>query len=176
MTTTTTKASGAAKGGKRAKPPRRKSSSGGRKRVQYPDHIRAAVKTARELRQANYAGPGAKQAAAVDKAIREAGHADEPLKAIGLSERKARACASGSMERDEMRGLDGLHKLAAEIGDPWCKGRNLASLVLALHVGREPKAGNQAAAGRARQAQAQGEKKPEQPVPASDEGDDKTAA
>lgn len=100
------------------------------KATKYPPEITEAVRLAKAARGTTNGAPGAKQHVLVRTEVGEGATAAEILKASGVKSEKAlRAIADGSSDRDEIKVL---HPLAAKFADPFCKGRNLASILVAM--------------------------------------------
>ena len=102
-----------------------------KKAAKYPVEITEAVRLAKEARGTTNGAPGAKQHVMVRKAV---GNATVPeiLKAAGVkSEKQLRAIADGSSSKEDVALL---RPLGQTIPDPFCKGRNLASMLVALIV------------------------------------------
>jgi hypothetical protein len=100
-------------------------------RPAYPDEIREAVRLAVAARGTRNGAPGAKQHVLVREALDDKTPAGI-LKAAGVKSEKAlRALADGSAPKDDLKAL---RPLAERIPDPFCKGRNLASILVSAHV------------------------------------------
>lgn len=123
--------------------------STGGKRPKYPAEITAAVRRAKEVRGTPHGAPGAKQHVKVrdqvDKRVGRPGpgskpapaKADEVLVIVGMTKAVLVKAASGKMPTEKLREQEGLRQLAREVGDPYCTGRNLASILVALVEERE---------------------------------------
>jgi hypothetical protein len=100
------------------------------RRSSYPVEVTEAVKLAKEARGTTHGAPGAKQHVAVRAEVGEKSTPAEILKAAGVrSEKQLRAIADGSSSKED---LALLKPLAAKFEDPFCKGRNLASMLVAM--------------------------------------------
>ena len=99
-------------------------------RSTYPVEITDAVRLAKEARGTTHGAPGAKQHVMVRAALDANPTVGEILKAAGVkSEKQLRAIADGSADKDQVALL---RPLGQTIPDPFCKGRNLASMLVAL--------------------------------------------
>lgn len=111
---------------------RKGGTSGSRKpgasRPKYPAEVTERVRLAKAARGTKNGAPGAKQHLLVEKALDGA----DPAKAAGMSERKLRQAASGKMTTEELRAEQGLKDLGRSIPDQFCRGRNLASMLVAI--------------------------------------------
>lgn len=106
--------------------------AGATPRGQYPDNVRAAAKRARELQGGNH-GAGPKQHVIVRKTI----GSQDPVEASGLSLARLTKYAQGkeTPERDQLKPLRELATKCvnptSKQADPFCKGRNLAAILVA---------------------------------------------
>ena len=105
-----------------------KAKGGNGKRPAYPEEVREAVRIAKKARGTSSGAPGPKQHVLVREAIGDR----DPLAVVGMSERSLRDAASGKMSTEKLRAQEGLRELGGRIDDPFCKGRNLASMLAAI--------------------------------------------
>ena len=99
------------------------------KRSAYPPEVTEAVRLAKQARGTTHGAPGAKQHVLVRAELGKNPTAADILKVAGVKSEKAlRAIADGSSDREAIKVL---HPLAAKFEDPFCKGRNLASILVA---------------------------------------------
>lgn len=96
----------------------------------YSDEVRAASKEVRAVLGPKVKWPGAKQVAAVVKAMGDRSPAD----AAGLSMAKLKKWAS---EGERPEDFAKLRELAGQVGDPWATGRKLAGILVAVEVVRK---------------------------------------
>ena len=102
------------------------------KRSAYPAEITEAVRLAKAARGTTNGAPGAKQHVLVRAELGKNPTPDSILKAAGVKSEKAlRAIADGSADREALKVLT---PLASKFQDPFCKGRNLASILVAALV------------------------------------------
>lgn len=97
---------------------------------QYSEEVRAAAKEVRAVLGPKVKPPGAKQVAAVVKALGDRTPAD----AAGLSMAQLKKWA-GEGERPEDYAK--LRELAGQVGDPWATGRKLAAILVAVETVRK---------------------------------------
>jgi len=95
----------------------------------YSDEVRAASKEVRAVLGPKVKPPGAKQVAAVVKALGDRAPAD----AAGLSMAKLRKWAKDGERPEDFATL---RELAAAVGDPWATGRKLAGILVAVEAVR----------------------------------------
>lgn len=102
------------------------------RRSGYPEEITEAVRLAKDGRGTKNGAPGAKQHVLVRKALGKDATTADIIKVAGVkTEKQLRAIADGSSDREAIKAL---HPLAAKFEDPFCKGRNLASILVAALV------------------------------------------
>ena len=107
---------------------------GASKRPAYAPEITEAVRLAKKARGTTNGAPGAKQHVLTRQVVTKEHLTTEPsvaeiVDAAGVSSlKKLRAVANGQAPRDEVAKL---RPLGAEIPDPFCSGRNLASILVA---------------------------------------------
>jgi hypothetical protein len=99
-------------------------------RSTYPAEITEAVRLAKVARGMSKHAPGAKQHVMVRAEVGVDATAADVVKASGAkSERQLRALADGSAPTADVAVL---RPLGAKFDDPFCKGRNLASILVAM--------------------------------------------
>jgi hypothetical protein len=99
-------------------------------RSTYPVEITEAVRLAKVARGMSKHAPGAKQHVMVRAQVGVDATAAEIVKASGAkSEKQLRALADGSAPTADVAVL---RPLGATFDDPFCKGRNLASILVAM--------------------------------------------
>lgn len=109
----------------------------GGKRAKYPEEITEAVRLAKAARGTTHGAPGAKQHVHVREVVGQ--EFDNPTAedligaafaggGVRASEKKLREIADGTAPKSD---LQALRPLAARMSDPFCKGRNLASMLVA---------------------------------------------
>lgn len=103
---------------------KRAPAKGGRK---YSEEVRDAARIVREVTQGK-GSPGAKQIAAVEKAL----DGKDPVEASGLGPRKLAEWAKGKWAPGRGKHPEKLTALAAKVNDPWASGRRLAAILHAL--------------------------------------------
>lgn len=102
------------------------------KRSAYAPEVTEAVRLAKQARGTTHGAPGAKQHVLVRAELGKNPTVADILKAAGVKSEKAlREIADGSSDREAIKVL---HPLAAKFDDPFCKGRNLASILVAMIV------------------------------------------
>ncbi len=110
-------------------PPMPKSTEKAGRRSTYPAEITEAVRLAKVARGTKNGAPGAKQHVLVRAALPKDATPAEIVKVAGLkSEKQLRAIADGSSTRED---LALLRDFGGQFDDPFCKGRNLASMLVA---------------------------------------------
>jgi hypothetical protein len=99
-------------------------------RPQYTAEITEAVRLAKAARGMSKHAPGAKQHVMVRAVVGVDATAAEIVKASGAkSEKQLRAIANGSAPTEDVAVL---RPLGGQFDDPWCRGRNLASILVAM--------------------------------------------
>jgi hypothetical protein len=99
-------------------------------RSTYPAEITEAVRLAKAARGMSKHAPGAKQHVMVRAVVGDGATVAEIVKASGAkSEKHLRALADGSAPTADV-GV--LRPLGGQFDDPWCRGRNLASILVAM--------------------------------------------
>jgi hypothetical protein len=97
-------------------------------RPKYPDEVREAVKLAVAARGTKNGAPGPKQHILVRKSI-EGLDAKGIVKASGVkTEKLLREIANGTAPKEDLKSLRDFSK---QFDDPFCKSRNLASMLVA---------------------------------------------
>jgi hypothetical protein len=116
---------------KRARKPAQKAAPAkAPKSGKYPAEISEAVRLAKQARGTTNGAPGAKQHVAVRAELGKNPTPASILKAAGVkSAKQLRSIADGTSSRED---LTLLRPLAAKFDDPFCKGRNLASILVAM--------------------------------------------
>lgn len=99
------------------------------KKSKYSEEVRAASKEVRAILGPKVKPPGAKQVAAVVKAMGDRAPAD----AAGLSMAKLRKWAKDGERPEDFAKL---RELAGQVGDPWATGRKLAGILAAVEAVR----------------------------------------
>lgn len=103
--------------------------AGAKPKAKYPEEVREVAKEVRDLLGEKVKAPGAKQVAAVLKALGDRG----PAEAAGISSARLRKWAKDGERPDDYAKL---RDLAGAVGDPWATGRKLAAILAAAEAVR----------------------------------------
>jgi hypothetical protein len=96
----------------------------------YTDEVREVAKATRATLGEKVKAPGAKQVAAVVKALGDR----DPAKAAGVSSARLRKWAA---EGERPKDFANLRELAGQVGDPWATGRKLAAILVSIESVRK---------------------------------------
>jgi hypothetical protein len=100
------------------------------KQSPYTAEVREVAKAVRATLGEKVKAPGAKQVAAVVKALGDR----DPAKAAGVSSARLRKWAA---EGERPEDFANLRELAGQVGDPWATGRKLAAILVSIESARK---------------------------------------